>query len=112
LAIYKQRVADLLVPESFKEGDGICLKKPNLKPNEVPTVYFKVQRIKWMSDGKGCTIFAGKHSVRKPKGFDSAILYPPTSNPNPVKVLIKTPSIYATRGHNNPVEFGDAEPPL
>jgi hypothetical protein len=67
LAVYKQRIADLLVPESFKEGDGICLKKPNLMPNEVPVVYLQVQRIKWMADGKGCTIFAGRHSPNRKK---------------------------------------------
>jgi len=72
---------------------------PTIRENEIVVVngsdnlpvLLKVQRIKWMADGKGATIFAGKHSVRKAKGFDSAILSPPTPNPNLIKVLIKNP---------------------
>ena len=59
------------------------LERPNPNPNQLPGMELEVIRIKWMSDGKGATIFAGEHSTRKAK---------------------ETPSI--------PVEFGDAEPPL
>lgn len=48
---------------------------PTIRQNEIAVIYgsdslpvlLKINRIKWMADGKGCTIFAGKHSTRKPK---------------------------------------------
>jgi hypothetical protein len=64
-------------PVILREGSEVWLAEGQVERK------LAVTRIKPMKDGKGFTLFVGKHSVRKPK---------------------ETPSI--------PVEFGDAEPPL
>ncbi len=57
----RERIPEPYVPEPFvlEEGDDILL----LATDGIITL--KVNRIKWMADEKGATIFAGKHSIRQ-----------------------------------------------